>query len=488
MKPNIVDNVVSFFNPEAGVRRLKARYITEKVRRFDAASKAGRNSGWITSPSDSNSEILPYVAALRNRSRDLVRNNPYADKAIRVLQAHIIGSGIIPQIKATEPKFEKNAKRLDKFLKDWADKTNIDFNKKNNLYSLQSLAIRSAAESGQSFLLRRYVKENGRINLKVQIIEYDHLDITYSDSYPNGNYVKSGVEYNIDGQIVAYHFFREHPGVSYFRQGLIRDRWEEKDVISLYRQDRAGQDIGIPWGTPCLIRVKDFDEYEDAQLVKQKISAMFAGFITSLDSEDDNDDGFDGGKINSGLIKKLPVGTDIKFNSPPATTGYGEFADVSLHAVAIGYGIPYEALVGDYSKVNFSSGKMSWNAFYKEVKTWQDNMVILQFCHRIEKWFYEWSELLNEPTLGTYCAWIAPAREMIDPIKETKALKDQVRSGFKTLSKAIVELGGDPDEHFLEIQSDNKKIDDLSLTLDSDPRKIGVQGNLQIEDNSQKGN
>jgi capsid protein len=42
-----------------------------------------------------NAEIAPAIATLRNRSRDQVRNNPYARRAIAKLVSASIGTGIM---------------------------------------------------------------------------------------------------------------------------------------------------------------------------------------------------------------------------------------------------------------------------------------------------------------------------------------------------------------------------------------------------------
>ena len=75
--------------------------------------------------------------------------------------------------------------------------------------------------------------------------------------------------------------------------------------------------------------------------------------------------------------------------------------------------------------------------------------------------------------------WVPPRREMIDPAKETKAMKDSVRSGFTSLSRAQTELGYDPEEIIEEIIESNKKLDDAGIILDTDPRKTAGGGSIQ---------
>jgi lambda family phage portal protein len=481
-KQNILDKIVSYVSPEKGLKRSKARILDEHLRKYEGASKSSRTSGWVANGNDSNSEIIPYVAILRNRSRDLVRNNPYGEKGIRAIATNVVGTGIIPLVKTANPKKVESARKIDALLKSWADKTTIDFMGKQNLYAMQSLLCRETAEAGQCFAVRRWKRNRNKneIPFQVQLLEVDHLDLSYNAELQSGNSIKSGIETNAQGQIVAYHLFKSHPGQAYSKEGMARDRWPTEDVLTTFRMDRVGQNIGVPWLTPCLIRMKDFDEYEDAQLIKQKISAMFAGFITDLEGDvDEKEEYFEGGKIGSGLIKRLSPGSDIRFPNPPSVAEYSDYSTVSLRAISAGLGITYEVLTNDYSKVNFSSGRMGWIEFQRNINNWQAHMMITMFCHGLEKWFFEGCELIGYDVSDLFMKWVAPRREMIDPVKETNALIKQVRAGFKTLSAVISELGEDPDEHYLEIQSDNKTLDQLELVLDTDPRKTTNQGNVQ---------
>jgi capsid protein len=79
--------------------------------------------------------------------------------------------------------------------------------------------------------------------------------------------------------------------------------------------------------------------------------------------------------------------------------------------------------------------------------------------------------------------WTPPRREMIDPVKETEAMKSSVRAGFDSLSESVRQLGKDPKEHFSEMQKDFNMLDKLGLVLDSDPRKDAkAQSNSPIQE------
>jgi hypothetical protein len=49
---------------------------------------------------------------------------------------------------------------------------------------------------------------------------------------------------------------------------------------------RPGQIRGEPWLSRALVKLNELDQYDDAELVRKKTAAMFAGFITRQNPED----------------------------------------------------------------------------------------------------------------------------------------------------------------------------------------------------------
>jgi capsid protein len=152
-------------------------------------------------------------------------------------------------------------------------------------------------------------------------------------------------------------------------------------------------------------------------------------------------------------------------------------------SVAASLGVTYEALTGDYGNVNFSSGRMGWIEFNRNIELWRWQMFIPQFCMTTWKWFVEAATVVGVAPRGEYVTaeWTAPRREMIDPTKEFPAMRDAVRSGLLTMSEAVRSMGYDPQNHFEEMQKDNERLDQLGLVIDSDPRKTSRGGQLQVE-------
>lgn len=480
-KPNILDRFVSFISPSAGFRRQKARLLTDAIQKrgYEGASTGRRLGGWSAASQNANAEIASAGVLLRDRSRQLVRDNSYATKAIQTLVSNVIGYGIIGEpkkIDGSEPSEE-----LVSAWNRWQDTTQCDFLGRHNLLGLQALAFRTTVESGECLIRRVITKTSDEepIPLKLMVLEPDLID-----SNKQHQRVTQGIELDPQGKRVAYWLFDKHPGDE--KAGSqVSKRVPVEDVLHVFRVDRPGQERGVPWLTPCMVILKDLDEVIDATIAKQKVAAAFAAFVHDIEAAADavdSDQRALSEKLEPGLIEILPPGKTVEFANPPSTSDFEPFVKAVLREVAAGLGITYESLTGDLGNVNFSSGRMGWLEFYRNIDAWRWHMFIPQFCDGTGKWFLEASSVAMggvEPIDHEF-AWTAPRREMIDPSSETNSAINAIRAGIKSLPEVIRELGEDPKKKLQEIADTNAEIDRLGLILDSDARRTMKAGVIQV--------
>lgn len=506
---NIFDRFVGFFSAQSMIRRAQARaavqvldqHMSLSARRYDGASKKSRMSGWKTTNLSGDSALESGILELRNRSHDLIRNNPYARRAVSVITSNTIGTGIVASLKPiNEVENDELQKQADNYWMNWADTKAIDFEGRFDFYGMQSIVMRSIVSSGWVFVRRRRraPTEANPLGLHIQILEADYLDLAKTMKNPeNKNDIINGVEIDSDGVVVAYWLFPEHPGAANKRSSYVgvksvstSNRLSAEDVKIVFKPDRPGQNIAAPWLSPIVVKVKDFEEYQDATLLRQKIAACYALFIidsnpggdSALVSSSDNQ-GEIPERVEPGMVEKLGQGQDVRFATPPGADGSGDFNKESLRAISIGLDIPYEALTGDLSNVNFSSGRMGWLEFHRNIEQWRWNMIIPQFCDVVWMWFKEAAAIAGKNPIKDFkVEWTPPAREMIDPNAETNATIAQVRGGFMTLSEAIRQRGLEPKKVFLERQKEHELMDKMGLVFDSDPRKIMKAGIAQTPD------
>lgn len=485
---NWIDRLVSYVSPQSGASRARARLVEKtyrdltKTRRYEGASTGRRTDGWFTTGASASAEIGPALSRLRNRSRDLVRNNPWAARGIQVIVSNTVGTGIIPQIKG---KNEGQVKRLTDQWQQWGETPACDADGKFDFYGLQALITRTIVESGGVILRRRRrrLSDGLPVPLQIQVLEPDFIDLLKEGEFENGNYIVQGIEFNKLGKVVAFWLFDQHPGdaARSLRKSSASRRIDAEDVRYVFRGGRPGQVHDVPWISPAIIKLRDFDEFEDAQLVRQKISACFTAFVVDSEAPTDPAEAQDdfGDRLEPGAIEKLPPGKDIRFPSPPGVTGYGEYAAVILRSVAMALGITYEQLTGDYSQGNFSFSRMGWLEFNRNVGQWQWTMMIPSVCVPVMAWFFEAAELAGYGSTGAHAVWTPPRREMIDPKSDVAAIRDAMRTGIKTPQEAIREQGYDPEDFAKEYSEGLKLFDKYGLVFDSDPRRIAGNGGAQ---------
>lgn len=455
---------------------MTAQVVPLKKRKYEAASKTARTKNWLTPSTDANAAIVdPQL--IRNRARDLVRNNPWTAKGISVIVSNTVGTGIRAQWQTNN---KRNTQQLQALWKAWAETTQCDAYGRNNFYGIQQTAMRCIVESGEC-LIRQRPRQNTdglSVPFQLQLLEPDFLYEYNDGALANGGYIQRGIEYNAIGQRVAYYVYKSHPGSrNPYAHGFSNHHYSRvpaNEIIHIFRTDRAGQERGVSWLAPVMIRLRELDIFEDAYLNRQKLANLFAGFISTDDPDDTEDEFSDMEELLSGALYLMKHGRTINFSTPPKADDYGPFTLSSLRAVAAGLGITHEALTGDLSEVNFSSARMGWQEFGRNIEQWRWQMLIPMLCQGVADWF---KQLSGMPQASA--EWTAPARMMLDPSRELPPIISAVRAGLTSLPEALRSQGYDPEHVLTEIQQNNELLDRLGLVLDTDPRKTTNQGQQQ---------
>ena len=458
-------------------RRLKA------ASDYEAAAATRRTTGWTPATSDINTLVFRSADTLRSRSRDMVRRNPWATNALDAFIGNCIGTGIKPQSQHPDAEVKEQIQTLWLRWTDEADAAGL-----TDFYGLQAIACRSVMEAGECFirLRSRLPKDGLSVPLQLQLLEAEHLPTNETRKLENGNYIRAGIEFNGIGKRVAYHLYRQHPGdTSNPMASTELVRVAADSVLHLFRPIRPGQLRGQPWLTQVLIKLYELDQYDDAELVRKKTAAMFAGFVTKNSPEDrllgeqtPDSSGTSLAGLEPGTLQVLLPGEDVKF-STPADVGatYETFMRVQLRSIAAGMGITYEQLTGDLTGVNYSSIRAGLLEFRRRCEQFQHQVIVFQMCRPIWQRWIEAALLAGALRATADTAvyfdvkWISPGFAWVDPLKDTKAQIMAVRAGFKSRAEVVSEQGYDAEAIDREIAADNKRADSLGLEYDSDPRK-----------------
>ena len=482
----VVDRLIGVFSPQKSAQRYAARIaLANMTRAYDGAAKDRGTGGWQTSNKAADAEIGPAAPVLRDRMRDLVRNNPTAARAVSVLVNNMVGTGIRPRAKSKDKAL--NAK-VDALWDQWSMQCDADGH--TDFHGLTALAVRSMIEGGESFTIRRPRRRSDKIvvPLQFQILEADHLDQSKNQELIATGQIRYGIEYDKIGRRVAYWLFPDHPGDQNPISGrsLQSTRIDAARVLHLFERQRT-QSRGVPWGTPALRALRDVDDWQAAELVRKKTEACMVGIVFGADEDNQSiapkvEDG-QGNEIEQfepGLIAYARGGKDIKFNQPSSTAGVYEWHSVMLHIIAAGWRVPYELLTGDLRQVNFSSSRVGLQEFRRMVEAFQWQTIIPMFCQPI--WDSFVAAAFTDGTLPVASIpveWAPPRFESVNPLQDATTDLLEVRAGFVSPQQAIAKRGYDPKKVLEEWVEFAALVDLGEMIFDSDPRNVSKGGQAQ---------
>lgn len=472
---NWIERTIAGVSPTWALQRAQARIGLDIARRFEekrayeGAKNTRRTENWTAGGSSANAEIAPSLATLRNRARQLIRDNPYASRALAAFAAKCVGTGI-------------TARPEDGASKAWTRFTkSCDVEGEHDLAGMQLMAANAAFESGE-VLVRRIRTRDLAAPLQLQILEPDYIDSAKFGDY-EGNFIIAGVEIDRLGRKQALWLFDRHPGELLGRwSNPYSSRVPMSELIHWYEKTRPGQLRGVPKFASSLLRARDLDEYRDALLVKKKIEACFAVFVVGggpavplgqAKTEPETNRRVE--TMSPGMIEYLPHSTDVKFASPSSGANESEFTIDELHAIAAGAGITYEQMTGDLRRVNFSSMRAGEINMRELVDVWRWIHFVPRFMERVKDWFEDAYWTAGQlRTTGYEYVWSAPKWQWVDPLKDIKADKEEVRGGMASLSAKIRERGEDPKQVFKELKEERDGLNKDGVVVDTDAAH-GVQ-------------
>jgi lambda family phage portal protein len=463
------------------LRNIFRRAEPKAAARNWSASKMGRSTlDWIVSPLSPDAAMRGHLGAIRDRARDLERNNEWVRGFLRALENNVLGeNGIGLQMRVREPggKFDEVANdRIEAAWYQWGRPGRCELSGRFSWIDFQRLVLRCLARDGE-VLVR---KLPGALGLQLQIIEADVLDIDDNRTAENGNDIRFGVELDGNRRPVAYHLLNRHPGDTPWTGSaastLKRTRVPAEEVIHLFRPDRPDQTRGVPWLAASMARLKMLDGYAEAELMAARTGAAKMGFFTKStpDGWDGEIDGDGNLRMDAspGTIEELPPGVDFKaWDTNHPNSGYGDFVKSCLRGVATSLGISYNSLASDLEGVNYSSIRAG---LLEEREVWRaiQRYLIEHLCEPI---FEEWLALellsgriglpfekmwkFNAPEFrGRRWAWV-------DPKKDIEAAIMAVEHRHRSLRDVISENGGDIFDVLRTAKADEELAASLGLTL-----------------------
>jgi lambda family phage portal protein len=265
--------------------------MRQNQRAYSGAMFDRLTADWVAGSTSQDSETYSSLRQLRNRARQLVRDNDYAKNAKRSVQNNVVGTGMKLQPKIKLQRGGGLNKVANQAICDaWADwcvADSCDVAGKLSFSDIERMAIGGTAESGEIFV--RIVRQkfgDSRIPFALEVIEADQCIDTKNGSTAGGGLIRMGVEMNQWKRPTGYWFWPNHPGDYNFAQNNTQRELfaSAADVVHLYVSDRPGQTRGISWFHTAVKRLHHMEGYEEAEVIAQRANSSVMGFVTSASS------------------------------------------------------------------------------------------------------------------------------------------------------------------------------------------------------------
>ena len=444
--------------------------LATATRRFDAAGGGRR---WGSNPTFGaiNAETLAAAGPMRSRARHQARNNGYAAAASNAWIANLIGTGIVP---ASLHPDQATRRRLAQAHRIWSNRADADG--VTDRAGLEALAARSMVEAGECFIQLVTVDDVPGVPLRLRLIDPDQVDLANTRELAGGGRIVAGIEFDARNVRVAYHVGQANA----FGQSGSTVRVPAADMLHLYHQLAPGQVRGVPWLSPVLLTLYDLDETEDAMLMKQKVAALFAGFMMDPTEQSGprgafpGTEGYELPSLEPGAVQALPPGYDMKFATPAEASEGVAFIKSQLRRIATGVGLPTHLISGDLSDFNFSSLRGGLIEFRRRVEQLQFSVVVHQLCRPVWERFVTLAVLAGvvdapdfEAALDDYLSaeFYPPKQAWVDPAKDAAADAEAVAAGFKSRRQVVAEQGYAVEDLDAEIASDRDREKALGLSF-----------------------
>jgi len=438
--------------------RLKASY--------EGAAEGRRSSSWDAPDTGVNSLIMPALRNLRSRSRAAVRNDPYAANAIDRRVSNLIGTGITPQPRLKDKDLRS---QLQELWEDWVDESDAD--QLTDFYGQQSLVARTVEQSGECFVRIRPRRLEGGLAVPLQLqclapefVPHDKFELT-----KDGNIIRAGIEFNSQGQRVAYWCYRSHPSdMAALNAGYnIQVRVPASQMLHIFEPVEPGQLRGVPRLAPVLKRLRSLDNYDDAVLFRQEVANLFAGFIRKPASDGPpmldpvtgapiktGSDGFTPMvALEPGTMQELLPGEEVEFSKPPdGGNNYPDFMRQQLMAAAAGASLPYELMTGDMRGVNDRTIRVVLNEFRRRLEQLQFAVYVHQLCRPVRAAWLDMAVLSGALDLADYgqrrreylrTRWVPQGWAYIQPVQDVQSRAMEINAGLTSRSEMCLRSGTD---------------------------------------------
>lgn len=490
----LVDRLVGYFSPVAGLQRFGARQVLNQVQaasRPHEATEGGRLRKTATDTFGPNGIVGASAASLRAQARHMERNTDIGRGILTTLVNNTVGPtgiGIEPQPrKADGTIHEEYAATLRTLWREFSLRPEVTGLFK--MGALQRIVAKAWLRDGECFGQHIVGPVPGlqhptRVPYSLEVFEADFVPLDLSD----GSQLAQGIQRNAWGRPTGYWVYKGHPkestSLAAGKQGM--KLLPAEKVIHLALRDRIGQLRGYSIFASIINRLQDVKEYEDSERIAAKVAAALTAYVkrsapdgyNPADAVTDPTTGQPSARqINLApgtIIDTLAPGEEIGLiDSKRPNPNVITFRQGQLRAVAAGVGASYSTISRDYSGT-YSSQRQELVEQWVNYATLTDEFVA-QWLEPIWQQFVIAAHLSGQATYprdlmpgsADDALFIAQSMPWIDPMKEANAYVTLVQAGFASEVEVARKRGVNPRDLLDQITHWRKQTAERELVFTS---------------------
>lgn len=507
-KPNVVDRLVEFIDPNAGARRRRARFQNSilsmaggfdggDLSRRDMKSKAGVRGN---APDE---DVVNDLDKTRRISRNLYYNNSIARGLIRTMSVHVISTGLRLKSRPNREALGLTPEQA----KAWALTTEREFRfhfggvhcdaeRKHNLARIGFMAFMQRLLNGESLTLLPKLTDRSDSTPYVtglQLIESDRLS-TPNDKRGDKT-ISAGIRFTEAGAPTEFFFSRFHPGDMRKRAA---QSWQgvtafgpngRRNVLHMFDQERPQQSRGVPFLAPIMTALKSLGDFTEAELQATVVSSFLSVFVKSPDGTTELDNilpdangGSSGARssdediaLGPAAIINLGADEEVTTVTPGRpNTAFDGFVRSISQQLSAATQIPYEVLFKAFNS-SYSASKAAFLEMYRIVRYERQTMADGWYQPIYEAWLDEAVAIGRVIAPGYFedpfvrqawrtSMWIGDAVGDIDETKQITAATQRIDAKLSTRQRESLEINGESwDEIAQELADEDAVIEELGL-------------------------
>lgn len=455
--------------------------------------------------------------ALRRLSRISILQSPTAGAMVGRLAEVVVGSGlrlrpqpfwdIIDPNKNISPEqraeWEKNTEQRYRM---WGKSYSPEYNTRRNLPQLSRACFDYLLQDGEYFVMFRYANTREQNPLTLQIIPPENIAGGYTNK--PGHTVVNGIEYDANGEAVAYFIHDDSTGKN-TRVPRFGERSGRVIMLHNFLSTNEKQRRGVPYLASCIQELIKLGHYEDLEIQAAIVNALFAVWVeTPEDQEpaapisgqgarrasdatkqttsttpgaDEYVSKFNTLDVSKGgiIADALPGGAQMKsFDTSRPNVNFGTFFSEVKKNIASSKGLPLSAVDLAFNN-SYSGARGELLMFWMSVNRFRQNHGYDFEDDVFQMW------LLGEVARGritapgvttskelllayTNAEWIGNQRPDIDPLKSVNANIQEQKHGYRTGAEITAErTGGDYNENLDTINTEWRKVAEANSHMEN---------------------